>query len=350
MEDKEFSLSCPIPISDYPKVLLAHGGGGKLMQSLIDKMFRLSFSNSLLAQNHDSTVIDIKASKIAFTTDSYVVKPIFFPGGDIGTLAVNGTVNDLAMSGAEPRYISIGMIIEEGFSMEDLWKVVQSINASAKEAGVEIVTGDTKVVDKGKGDSIFINSSGIGLIEKDLNISPANIKPGDLIIVNGDLGRHGIAIMAEREGLAFESKIKSDCAPLNGIVKKLIDSGIDIHCMRDLTRGGLSSALNELAESSKTEILIDDISIPVHEDVQGACEILVFDPLYVANEGKFVVFVNPNNANKCLELMKSHPFGTESAIIGKVTGGTRPIVKLKSRIGTVRILDMLSGEQLPRIC
>ncbi len=350
MEDKEFSLSCPIPISDYPKVLLAHGGGGKLMQSLIDKMFRPSFSNSLLAQNHDSTVIDIKASKIAFTTDSYVVKPIFFPGGDIGTLAINGTVNDLCMSGAEPRYISIGMIIEEGFPMEDLWRVVQSLNTSAKEAGIEIVTGDTKVVDKGKGDGIFINSSGIGIIENNLNISPGNIKPGDVIIVNGDLGRHGIAIMAEREGLAFESKIKSDCAPLNGIVKKLIDSGIDIHCMRDLTRGGLSSALNELAESSKTEILIDDNSIHVHEDVQGACEILGFDPLYVANEGKFIVFVDPENANKCLKLMKSHLLGAESAIIGKVTDGTKPIVKLKSRIGTVRILDMLSGEQLPRIC
>lgn len=350
MEDKEFSLSCPISISDYPKVLLAHGGGGKLMQSLIDKMFRPSFSNSLLAQNHDSTVIDIKASRIAFTTDSYVVKPVFFPGGDIGTLAVNGTVNDLSMSGAKPCYISIGMIIEEGFPMENLWRVVQSINISAKEAGVEIVTGDTKVVDKGKGDGIFINSSGIGIIENDFNISPGNIKPGDAVIINGDLGRHGIAIMAEREGLAFESKIKSDCAPLNGIVKELIDSGIDIHCMRDLTRGGLSSAINELAESSKTEILIDDSVIPVHEDVQGACEILGFDPLYVANEGKFVVFVNPKHADKCLEIMKLHPLGQESAIIGKVTDGVKPIVKLKSKIGTVRILDMLSGEQLPRIC
>ncbi len=350
MEDKEFSLSCPIPISDYPKVLLAHGGGGKLMQSLIEKMFRPSFSNSLLAQNHDSTVINVKADKIAFTTDSYVVKPIFFPGGDIGTLAVNGTVNDLSMSGAIPRYISIGLIIEEGFPMEDLWRVVKSINASAKEAGVEIVTGDTKVVDKGKGDGIFINSSGIGIIENNLNISPGNIRSGDAVIINGDLARHGIAIMAEREGLAFESKIRSDCAPLNGIVKLLIDSGIEIHCMRDLTRGGLSSALNELAEVSKTEILIDDNSIPVHEDVQGACEILGFDPLYVANEGKFVIFINPEQTGKCLEIMKSHPFGKESAVIGKVTDGSKPAVKLKSRIGTVRILDMLSGEQLPRIC
>jgi hydrogenase expression/formation protein HypE len=350
MKEKEFNLSCPIPLSNYPRVMLAHGGGGRLMHSLIEKMFRPLFDNELLKQNNDSTVINLTGSKIAFTTDSYVVKPLFFPGGDIGSLAVNGTVNDLSMSGAKPVYISLGLIIEEGLPMEELWKVVQSIKLAAEEAGVEVVTGDTKVVDKGNGDGIFINTSGIGIIEHTLNISPQTIKAGDVIILNGDVGRHGIAIMAEREGLAFESKIESDCAPLNGIVQKIIKEGIEVHCMRDLTRGGLSSALNELAEVSKIEILIDENSIPVNEDVQGACEILGFDPLYVANEGRFIVFVNPKDAKKCLEVMKSNPLGKDSVIIGEVTGGNHPVVKLKSKIGTVRILDMLSGDQLPRIC
>lgn len=350
IEEKKFTLSCPIPISDYPKVLLAHGGGGRLMQNLIDKMFRPAFNNSLLAQNHDSTVLDIKGTMIAFTTDSYVVKPLFFPGGDIGTLAVNGTVNDLAMSGAEPAYISLGMIIEEGFSMDELWRIVQSINNAAKEAGVEIVTGDTKVVDKGKGDGVFINTSGIGFVKNELSITPKEIKDGDVIILNGDIGRHGIAIMAKREGLEFESTIESDCAPLNGIVKKIIDAGIKPHCMRDLTRGGLSSTLNELAESSGLELVIEETAIPVREDVQGACEILGFDPLYVANEGKFVAIVSPEYAQKCLSIMRSHALGSESSIIGNVTKSSKPCVKLKNRIGTMRILDMLSGEQLPRIC
>jgi hydrogenase expression/formation protein HypE len=313
-------------------------------------MFKPAFENKFLGQNHDSTVIDINGTRIAFTTDSYVVKPLFFPGGDIGSLAVNGTVNDLSMSGAEPAYLSLGLIIEEGFLMEDLWRIVQSINSAAKAAGVEVVTGDTKVVDKGKGDGIFINTSGIGFVKEGIEISPKKICAGDVIILNGDLGRHGIAIMAEREGLEFESKIESDCAPLNGIVKDILACGADVHCMRDLTRGGLSSTLNELAESSGMEILIDETAIPVREDVQGACEILGFDPLYVANEGKFIVFVNPKDAQNCLKIMKSHPFGKDSVIIGTVAETSKPLVKLKSKIGTTRILDMLSGEQLPRIC
>ncbi len=313
-------------------------------------MFTKAFGNELLAQNHDSTLINLPNNKIAFTTDSYVVKPIFFSGSDIGSLAVNGTVNDLSMSGAKPLYLSLGFIIEEGFAMEDLWKVVQSISESAKKSGVKIVTGDTKVVDKGKGDGIFINTSGVGVIEHKLNISPANIQKDDVIILNGDIGRHGIAIMAEREGLEFEHAIESDSAPLNGIVQKILDAGIDIHCMRDLTRGGLSSALNELADSSKSEILIDENSVPAREDVKGACEILGFDPLYAANEGKFIVFVNPKDATQCLSIMKTHPLGKDSAVIGEVTGGNETIVKLRSKIGTTRILDMLSGEQLPRIC
>jgi len=345
----EFNLQCPIPISEYPNVLMAHGGGGKLMHTLISKMFSTAFSNDILMQEHDSAQIDLPATKIAFTTDSYVVKPLFFPGSDIGALAVNGTVNDLAMSGAKPMYLSLGFIIEEGFAMQDLWRVVQSISAAAKTAGVKIATGDTKVVDKGKGDGIFVNTSGVGVIEHSLKISPRSIMAGDVIILNGDLGRHGIAIMAEREGLEFEHKIQSDCAPLNGIVKEIIDSGIEVHCLRDLTRGGLSSTLNELVETAGIEITIDESTVPVHEDVQGACEILGFDPMYVANEGKFIAIVPAADAEKCLNIMLAHEYGKESAIIGSVSDG-EAIVKLKSRIGTMRILDMLSGEQLPRIC
>ncbi len=346
----ELILQCPIPISDYPKVLLAHGGGGKLMHNLIEKMFSVAFSNDILKQEHDSAQIELTGNKIAFTTDSYVVKPIFFPGGDIGSLAVNGTVNDLSMSGAIPKYLSIGLIIEEGFEMSKLWLVVQSIASAAKDAGVKIATGDTKVVDNGKGDGIFINTSGIGIIEHSLSISPKNIQTGDVIIMNGDIGRHGIAIMAEREGLEFEHRIESDCAPLNEIVQNIISAGINVHCLRDLTRGGLSSTLNELASSALKEIVIEETSVPVHEDVQGACEILGFDPMYVANEGKFIAIVPEADSKKCLAIMSSHKFGEGSAIIGRVVSGNEAIVKLKSRIGTMRILDMLSGEQLPRIC
>ncbi len=347
---KEFTLQCPIPINDYPRVLLAHGGGGKLMHTLIEKMFSTAFANDILMQEHDSAQIKLDSDKIAFTTDSYVVKPLFFPGGDIGSLAVNGTVNDLAMSGAIPQYLSLGLIIEEGFGMNELWKVVQSIASTAKDANVKIATGDTKVVDNGKGDGIFINTSGIGSIKHNLNISPKSIKAGDVIIINGDLGRHGIAIMAEREGLEFDHKIESDCAPLNEIVQNIINSGVNVHCLRDLTRGGLSSTLNELASSANCEIEIDEVKVPVREDVQGACEILGFDPMYVANEGKFIAIVPEADAMKCLEVMKAHKYGADSVIIGNITTGNEAIVKLKSRIGTMRILDMLSGEQLPRIC
>jgi len=347
---KDFNLQCPIPINDYPKVLLAHGGGGKLMHQLIEKMFKTALGNEYLAQGHDSTVINLPAGKIAYTTDSYVVKPLFFPGSDIGKLAIYGTVNDLCMSGAKPLYISLGLIIEEGFEMEMLWKVVTSIKEAADNANVKIVTGDTKVVDKGKGDGIFINTSGLGIIEHSLNISPNSIRESDVILINGDVGSHGIAIMSEREGLEFETKIQSDCAPLNTIVQEIIMSGIEVHCMRDLTRGGLTSALNELAEQSHSEILINEDSVPLREDVQGACEILGFDPLYVANEGKFIVFVTEKDAEKCLNIMRENEFGKESCSIGKVVNQTGSIVKLKSKIGTIRILDMLSGEQLPRIC
>lgn len=349
-----FTLSCPIPISDYPTVLLAHGGGGRLMHQLIEKMFVGTLRNPLLELRHDGAVFNIANAKVAFTTDSYVVHPLFFPGGDIASLAVNGTVNDLAMCGAHPLYLSAGFILEEGLPMESLWRVIQSMQQTAQAAGVQVVTGDTKVVDRGKGDGIFINTAGVGVIEHGLSIGPSSVQPGDVILVNGDVGRHGMAIMAVREGLEFESTIESDCAPLNGIVGMLIASGIKIRCMRDLTRGGLASALVEIAEVSRLQIQIEQVTIPVREDVKGACEILGFDPLYVANEGRFVVFVAPHDADRALSLMRTHPLGVGAARIGEVAfrdKATLPgYVTMKSQIGATRIVDMMSGEQLPRIC
>ncbi len=342
------NMTCPIPINDYPHVTMAHGGGGKLMQQLIDKMFVTAFSNPLLDARHDSATFEMPAGRLAFTTDSYVVQPLFFPGGDIGSLAINGTVNDLAMSGARPLYLSCGMIIEEGFPMETLWRVVQSMQAAAEAADVCIVTGDTKVVDRGKGDGIFINTAGVGVIEHDLVIHPNQVQPGDAIIVNGDLGRHGITIMATREGLEFETELRSDCAPLSDVVRQLVESTIDIHCLRDLTRGGLTSALNEISESAKVSIQVDENLVPVREDVQGACEILGFDPMYVANEGRFIAIVPESEADKTLQIMQDA--GHEAVLIGQVTGDTPALVTVRSQIGATRILDMLNNEQLPRIC
>lgn len=347
---KEFALSCPISIEQYPSVLLAHGGGGRLMHQLIETMFVPVFSNPLLDARHDGAVIHLNGTKLAFTTDSYVVRPLFFPGGDIGTLAINGTVNDLAMCGARPLYLSAGFILEEGLPMETLWRVVQSMKRAADEAGVQLVTGDTKVVDKGKGDEVFINTAGVGIIEHDLTIAPTSVQAGDVVLLNGDIGRHGIAIMAVREGLEFESEIESDCAPLADLVMKLLDAGVRVRCMRDLTRGGLASALIEIAEAANVHINIDESVIPVREDVQGACEILGFDPLYLANEGRFVAFVTASDADRALELMRAHPSGSGSCVVGRVTEDAPAMVTMRSRIGATRIVDMFSGEQLPRIC
>jgi len=341
---------CPIPISEYPRVLLAHGGGGKLMHQLIQKMFASTFDNPLLNQAHDGAVFQLQNARLAFTTDSYVVNPLFFPGGDIGSLAIHGTVNDLAMCGARPLYLSVGFILEEGLSMETLWQIVQSMKSAADRSGVQIVTGDTKVVDRGKGDGIFINTAGVGIIQHNLDISPQQIQPGDVILLNGDIGRHGIAIMATREGLAFELPVESDSAPVAELVQQLIDADIEIHCLRDLTRGGLATGLIELAETSGCKIEVDEVAIPVQSEVNSACEILGLDPLYIANEGRFVAFVSQKSAEKALKIMKKHPVGEGTRIIGRVVDESRPLVILKSRIGTSRILDMISGEQLPRIC
>jgi hydrogenase expression/formation protein HypE len=347
---ESFSPVCPIPINEYPQILLAHGGGGKLMHQLIEKMFVPAFENSLLAARHDGAAFDVGGSRLAFTTDSYVVKPLFFPGGDIGKLAVYGTVNDLAMCGARPLYLSSGFILEEGLETEKLWRIVQSMKQAAAESKVELVTGDTKVVDRGKGDEIFINTAGVGVIEHELIIAPTSVQPGDAILLSGDLGRHGIAIMAAREGLEFESEIESDCATLAPAILELIYEGIEVHCLRDLTRGGLASALVEIAETSKRQINIEETNIAVREDVRGACEILGFDPLYLANEGRFIAFVPEAHARRALEIMKSSLFDSAPSRIGTVSADTSGDVILKSRIGASRIVDMFTGEQLPRIC
>jgi len=345
----EFAPVCPIPINEYPQIMLAHGGGGKLMHDLIEKMFVPAFENPLLAERHDGAVFNVANARLAFTTDSYVVKPLFFPGGDIGSLAVNGTVNDLAMCGARPLYLSSGFILEEGLETDKLWQIIQSMKRSAKEAGVDLVTGDTKVVDRGKGDEIFINTAGVGVIEHDLTIGPKQVHEGDTVILSGDIGRHGIAIMAAREGLEFETAIESDCAPLAKMVRSLIDGGIDVHCMRDLTRGGLASALVEITESCGKAINIEESKIGVREDVRGACEILGFDPMYLANEGRFVLFVPEKDVDRALTLLSLNDQGAEPSRIGSV-GSDGSGVILKSIIGANRIVDMFTGEQLPRIC
>jgi hydrogenase expression/formation protein HypE len=348
--DVNAGLSCPLPISDYRHVLLAHGGGGRLSQQMIQKMFVPQFQNEYLEQLHDGAILPVRGTKLAFSTDSYVVNPIFFPGGNIGTLAVNGTVNDLAMCGAKPLYLSAAFIIEEGFSMEELWRVVISMHDAANDAGVGIVTGDTKVVDKGKGDKIFINTSGIGVVENDLDINPKNARAGDKIILSGAIAAHGIAIMSVREGLEFETRIESDCAPLHDLVRTIVGASKRIHVLRDPTRGGVASALNEIAGSAKVGMMIHEDKISVADEVRGACEILGFDPLYVANEGKLLAFVAEEDSEVVLSAMRSHPRGIDSVIIGEVTNSNPGTVLMRSRIGGTRVVDMLSGEQLPRIC
>jgi len=349
---KTFNLSCPVPRVADDRIVLAHGGGGRLTHQLIEKIFMPAFSNAMLEQRHDGAVLPVNGSRLAFTTDSFVVRPLIFPGGNIGDLAVNGTVNDLAMCGARPLYLSAGFILEEGLEMETLRTIVTSMHDAAANANVKLVTGDTKVVDKGKGDGVFVNTSGIGLIESNVKmpISPASVQPGDVVIVSGDLGRHGIAILSVREGLEFESPILSDCANVWPSVEVLLNAGIEIHCLRDLTRGGLATTLNEIAADRNVCIKLDEASMPVNEIVQGACEILGLDPLYVANEGRFAAFVPATQAEAALEVMKRIPVSEGAVRVGKVEENPGRMVVLQSRIGGNRVVDMLSGEQLPRIC
>lgn len=341
---------CPIPKSDCENILLAHGSGGRMMHQLIDRIFVEAFGTAELREAHDGAVLQPGSKRIAFTTDSYVVDPIFFPGGDIGTLAVNGTVNDLAMCGARPMYLSTGFIIEEGLAVEDLWRVAKSMRDSADSAGIRIVTGDTKVVERGKCDKLFINSAGVGVVEHDLDIGPSSIRTGDKIIINGDIGRHGIAVMSEREGLSFQSDIESDCAPLAKAVLRMLDAGIEVHCLRDLTRGGLATSLVEISQTSGYNLRLNESSIPVRDDVRGACEFLGLDPMYVANEGRFVTFVPGDNSDEAMEIINSESPDTSSSVIGSVGEKSGALVLIQSIIGAERIVEMLSGEQLPRIC
>jgi hydrogenase expression/formation protein HypE len=330
-------------------VIMAHGSGSKLSHDLIEKNLLQPLHNDLLAKLDDSSVFDIRG-RLAFTTDSYVVSPIFFPGGDIGKLAVCGTVNDLSMSGASPLYLSLAFIIEEGLPLDALDKIVNSIKLAAGEAGVQIITGDTKVVDRGSADKIFINTAGIGIIADGIDISGSNAKAGDKIILSGSIGDHGIAILSKRQGFDFKVPVESDCAPLNSMVADMLEASPKIHVLRDPTRGGLATTLNEIASQSGVEIVINEDRIPVHDGVRGACELLGFDPLYIANEGKLVAFVPAGDAEKVLSKMQQHGYGKEACIIGEVTETNKSRVILKTRLGASRIVDMLTGELLPRIC
>ena len=336
-------------------ITLAHGSGGKAMHDLITDVFVSNFDNPILWQLEDQATFDLasflsQGDRLALTTDSYVVDPLFFPGGDIGELAVNGTVNDLAVSGAKPLYLTCSVILEEGLPVEILRRIVNSMQAAARQAGVQIVTGDTKVVHRGAADKLFINTTGIGVIPAGISISAYNIQPTDVVIVNGELGNHGTAILMSRGELAIETQIASDCQPLNNLVETILDVCPEIHAMRDATRGGLATVLNEFAFSSNVAIRIYEQCIPIREEVKSVCEILGLDPLYLANEGKLVVVVGRENADKVLSVMRSHPAGKNACIIGEVISSPPKIVLLKTIFGTERIVDMLVGDQLPRIC
>ena len=331
-------------------ILLSHGSGGSLSHRLIEEVFLNACKTPLLSELNDQAVFRLPPSRLAFTTDSYVVNPIFFPGGDIGKLAVCGTINDLAVGGAEPVYMSASFIIEEGLSFEELEKVVRSMAETAGGSNVEIVTGDTKVVERGKGDKLFINTTGIGIVRDGIELKPANIRPGDAVILSGTIGDHGVAVLTHREGIRMDIPVESDCAPLDGLVKRIFQSAGGVRAMRDPTRGGLATILNEFAAQSGLGIVIDEESIPVREEVRGACEILGFDPLYLANEGKLVAVVSHESVHDVLHAMKGHPLGRDATIIGTVVEEPRSKVLLETSIGNRRILDMLAGEQLPRIC
>ena len=341
---------CPAPLSTHDRVVLGHGSGGRLSAQLLQDIFLPLFDNPVLNRLDDQAVLEVGGSQIAFTTDSFVVKPLFFPGGDIGSLAVHGTVNDLAMGGATPLYLSAGFIAEEGLPLQTLRSVAASMARAAAEAGVLIVTGDTKVVERGKGDGVFINTTGIGVVRRGVRLSANQARPGDVVILSGSLGDHGIAIMASRQGLEFETTIQSDSAPLHRLVAGMLDVTQNIRCLRDPTRGGLSSTLNEIASQSEVTIEIEEKRIPVREEVRAACELLGLDPLYVANEGKLVAIVAPEDAEAVLAAMRLNTRGKDSAIIGVVQKGRPGTVLMRTAFGSTRIVDLLAGDQLPRIC
>lgn len=343
-------FTCPAPLPARDTILLGHGSGGRLSADLLREVFLPAFQSPILHQLNDQAVVSVEGVRLAFTTDSFVVNPLFFPGGDIGSLAVYGTVNDLAMGGATPLFLSAGFIIEEGLPVETLRRVASSLGEAAERAGVQLVTGDTKVVEKGKGDGLFINTSGIGLVPEGVDIAAGRARPGDSILLSGTLGDHGIAILSQREGIEFETPIKSDAAPLHTLVAEMLRVTHAIRCLRDPTRGGLSSTLNEIAAQSHAGMVIEESALPIKEEVKGACELLGLDPLYVANEGKLVAIVDPAVADELVTAMRAHPLGKDACVIGKVVEAHPGVVAMRTYLGTSRIVDMLSGDQLPRIC
>jgi hydrogenase expression/formation protein HypE len=343
-------FTCPIPLTTTETILLGHGSGGRLSADLLRSVFLPVLANPFLDRMDDQAVVEIAGTRLAFTTDSFVVKPLFFPGGDIGSLAVHGTVNDLAMGGARPLFLSTAFIVEEGFPIETLRRIVHSIHIAASAADVQVVTGDTKVVEKGCADGLFINTSGIGVLSPEVVLSANQARPGDRVIISGSIGDHGIAIMAQREGLEFETTIQSDSAPLYGLVAKMLDHTNGIRCMRDPTRGGVSSTCNEIAAQSEVGIELIESNLPIQEEVRGACELLGLDPLYVANEGKLIAIVDPEVAEPLVERMRRHHFGRDAQIIGTVTADNPGLVTMRTNVGTTRVVDMLAGDQLPRIC
>jgi len=344
------SWTCPLPLRDYPNIVLGHGGGGKLSAELVENLFLPAFRNSVIENLGDSAVLRVPAGRLAFSTDTYVVHPLFFPGGSIGDLAVNGTVNDLAMSGARPAYLSAGFIIEEGLPMTTLAQIVECMRAAADKAGVQIVTGDTKVVEKGHGDGCYINTAGIGIVPEGRDVGPARAKVGDAIIVSGTIGDHGMAIMSVREGLEFDTIIQSDSAALHDLVEAIFTASNGIHVLRDPTRGGLASSLNEIAAQSRVGMALNEEKLPVKPDVQSACELLGMDPIYIANEGKLIAIVSQSEAEAVLHAMRRHPLGVDSEIIGVVVSERPGMVTVKTKIGGTHVIPMQIGEQLPRIC
>ena len=343
--------SCPLPLADYPTIVMGHGGGGKLGNELVEHLFLPAFRNPELENLGDAAVLELGGGHLAMSTDSYVVQPLFFPGGSIGELAVNGTVNDLAVSGAEPKFLSASFILEEGFALAQLAAIVADMAKAAATAGVKIVTGDTKVVERGHGDGCYINTAGIGLLRPGITVGPHRAQAGDAILISGTIGDHGMAIMSVREGLEFESQIRSDCAALNGMIAEVLAAaGAAIHAMRDPTRGGLASTLNEIAAASGVGVEIDEPSLPVRPEVQSACELLGLDPIYVANEGKAVFFVAPEAVDEILAILRAHPLGKDAARIGTVTAKHKRMLVARTAMGANRVIPIQIGEQLPRIC
>ncbi len=345
----DFVVRCPTPA--VPSTIqLAHGGGGRLMRELVTREILPAFADPSVATGHDGAVVVLGGGRVAFTTDTYVVSPRSFPGGDIGGLAVYGTVNDLAVTGAVPAYLSVAFVLEEGLPMDELRAVVASMRAAAAACGVALVTGDTKVVDRGKGDGLFVNTAGIGVVPPGVDVHPRRVRAGDVVLLSGDVGRHGVAVLSVRDGLAFETPVSSDCGSIAPLVADLVAAGVDVHCLRDPTRGGFAAAVNEIASDAGLGVEVDEAAVPVGDAVAGACELLGLDPLYVACEGRLVAFVPERDAERALAVLRRHPLGAAAAAVGRVVDGPAGMVTLRTRLGSRRLLDLLTGEQLPRIC